>query len=989
MSRIFNIQARWLDQFRRKHRRKLQKGDVLRISGGDPQNKVTELLDLRPKTKNILRSKKYGFKVNSSDSQISIGVGASPGGDIPFNIPKRLPSSGGGEEVDPGIALLDSLIAKAPYGLTASQGSGGEGGLYNDTLLTTPVIPIEYDAVPTEASMALGAKAIGHTIPAGANSNFILNSADDAVTTGAYWYTMNHRELAYANVISDGTIKGTYLRIRNGASYRLASGSYSTNLARPYHEFLVIRILSSPLNETTGKWKMDGNRHIDNGSAKSDPTTQDWLPKVMLENIVDAAGNWEMKIDGVSVGTGTGQTINYPIWWQGANGHAMEVDLFHAHIDYYEEDVNDGIISAQDQIDIRAELTELYGVGEYPDYPSLSDIWNNSSQQWNYTAFPNSGWDPFRNKTTTFRGGNGIEGDDHDFDFYYWDQNQSKVVPLPPVLDSPTILATNDGFVQQGDGDEVEIPAGYDMPRLQLRGITGTSKADPIMIVGEVGARPTVGNGTTSNHPLYDFKSSDSSTNYEVHNITIDGNNDTGSNIVPLADDINPNMVYSDIININTPFSAFFANSNTTVNGYGDITVRWMRSFQDIGVGDYGGECFYIGTTSNKTSENLPIQKLLIENNWGEGFAREPIQLTDCTNFLVNKSTFYLCAGSTLSGQNRLAQIHNSFGEVRNTIFHGGQQSLEIISHQVIFRNCYFRWDTDDQGLIGDMAGFGASARESGLAVKFIDCIFDPSVSQTSPTFNITQDLCDIEFIDCKEGSNCHADLYVDNRVDQGTFDITETNTTAWTDGVPTYSYTGEANVDQATFGNQTNRDFQDRGMGYACQGNNFPAHNKLDEHLPFHQARVELISGQDGSVNGITDDLVGIMSGAEAFDTDVVQTAINVAANINANTATLHKARAYQGLIIIMNGTGTIVSDITTIEKAADISFTGDGKTNGFFNRTYYHIGNGRGNPELFQKPGVAGNMWIMWVSWAYDSSGKKGEGQVSFWGQDNITPL
>ena len=57
MGRIFNIQAKNVQQFRRKTRRKLKRGDVVRIHGDIPNYRIREELDLRPQTKDILFSK--------------------------------------------------------------------------------------------------------------------------------------------------------------------------------------------------------------------------------------------------------------------------------------------------------------------------------------------------------------------------------------------------------------------------------------------------------------------------------------------------------------------------------------------------------------------------------------------------------------------------------------------------------------------------------------------------------------------------------------------------------------------------------------------------------------------------------------------------------------------------------------------------------------------------------------------------------------------
>ena len=85
----------------------------------------------------------------------------------------------------------------------------------------------------------------------------------------------------------------------------------------------------------------------------------------------------------------------------------------------------------------------------------------------------------------------------------------------------------------------------------------------------------------------------------------------------------------------------------------------------------------------------------------------------------------------------------------------------------------------------------------------------------------------------------------------------------------------------------------------------------------------VTLDSGASGSVDGILVDGVEVMSGAENFDTDLDTTAVNVAANITANTSSPnYTATAASSVVTIsaIAGTGsspntfTVVSSVTTI---------------------------------------------------------------------------
>ena len=70
MGRIFKVQARNLDQFRRKRRRKLRKGDIIRVYGIIPESKVKQLLDIQP-TNNVLNDKRFGNSLIKTQDKLS------------------------------------------------------------------------------------------------------------------------------------------------------------------------------------------------------------------------------------------------------------------------------------------------------------------------------------------------------------------------------------------------------------------------------------------------------------------------------------------------------------------------------------------------------------------------------------------------------------------------------------------------------------------------------------------------------------------------------------------------------------------------------------------------------------------------------------------------------------------------------------------------------------------------------------------------------
>jgi len=96
-------------------------------------------------------------------------------------------------------------------------------------------------------------------------------------------------------------------------------------------------------------------------------------------------------------------------------------------------------------------------------------------------------------------------------------------------------------------------------------------------------------------------------------------------------------------------------------------------------------------------------------------------------------------------------------------------------------------------------------------------------------------------------------------------------------------------------------------------------------------QGAVELTGGAGGSVDSITVDGVEIMSGAEAFDTDLETTAANVAANILANVSIPDYSATANGAVIVITaetgGTGPngfVVASGTTTITTADTNLSG-----------------------------------------------------------------
>ena len=93
----------------------------------------------------------------------------------------------------------------------------------------------------------------------------------------------------------------------------------------------------------------------------------------------------------------------------------------------------------------------------------------------------------------------------------------------------------------------------------------------------------------------------------------------------------------------------------------------------------------------------------------------------------------------------------------------------------------------------------------------------------------------------------------------------------------------------------------------------------------------VELTGGASGSVSGITVDGVQVMSGSEAFDTDLDTTATNIAANITAHTSVPNYTATATGSVITITAAynGTSGNGLAVVTTAVTITKT-DTNTSG-----------------------------------------------------------
>lgn len=135
-----------------------------------------------------------------------------------------------------------------------------------------------------------------------------------------------------------------------------------------------------------------------------------------------------------------------------------------------------------------------------------------------------------------------------------------------------------------------------------------------------------------------------------------------------------------------------------------------------------------------------------------------------------------------------------------------------------------------------------------------------------------------------------------------------------------------------ATAGAATDKIYNVPGIRIGADAPDSQPTGKLENNTPTaSEGTVTLDTGASGSVDGITVDGVEVMSGAEAFDTSLDQTATNVAANITANTSVPNYTASAVGAVITITSVtlgdavnGFVVVSATTTITTTDVNMAG-----------------------------------------------------------------
>lgn len=304
-----------------------------------------------------------------------------------------------------GISPVDKQVLWDQIAAIADLGHGpattnGQGGFFKETTLTTQCA--SGDEIKGLRSFGIN-KPSTHNLPYAGNTSLTPGN-------GTVW----SKDLTVINIgpryIDNGNWD-RYMEIYNGtanAAYFETAGSFIAK--------------TQPLDFITFGWypPQTADEGTNRVKALGPPATQHlsaidgWSPDITLangnnyipyrENVVRiltrADNTWQVWVNGVSKGTGTGVSFSTTEWIWGTNSHALGMHL-RANLAKFGEFTTD-------------EINLIYGNSQVlwpwnvePSFPYIKEIHYGDASVWNGT---NKTFEPGRGKTISFVGGSGVEG---------------------------------------------------------------------------------------------------------------------------------------------------------------------------------------------------------------------------------------------------------------------------------------------------------------------------------------------------------------------------------------------------------------------------------------------------------------------------------------------------------------------------------------------------------------------------------------------------
>lgn len=321
--------------------------------------------------------------------------------------------------VDDRQSLWDAIASTAHYGNSVFPVTGGGGGAYKETAITN---------LCASGDECMGLKAFGSSKPTPSNLLFAGSTAlhpDNALVIWKDFGNVNNLAPLYIN---DGGWD-RYLRFWNGPpniQYLESNPGAFTVKVQPVDMYMLVRWIPQINDEGFGGIKVLTNNteklsFIDsytpditlaNGSAYNHYTDS------LLRVQVKADNTWQVWINGVSKGTGSGVAFSTTEEWWGTNSHVLGLHVRFRMWVY-------GAFSAGDVATIEANAQRIWPWTAKPTYPLLTELYYGDATTWDGSA---KSWRMGRGKTVVFSGGNGVEGT-HKFMWYYFEGGDATLFP--------------------------------------------------------------------------------------------------------------------------------------------------------------------------------------------------------------------------------------------------------------------------------------------------------------------------------------------------------------------------------------------------------------------------------------------------------------------------------------------------------------------------------------------------------------------------------
>jgi len=318
----------------------------------------------------------------------------------------------------------DTITAVADLGHGPANTSG-DGGFFRDTSYTIPC---------TGNDECMGLKSFGINKPSTHNLPYSGNTTLGPSNAQTWFKDLGQSTLAPRYI--DRGNWDRYLEIFNGPAnvcYYETAGSFTAK-TQPIDFVIALRYLPQTPDEGTNRIKM-----INQPATQKLSAIDGWSPDITLANgvhypfyedcvvrvLVRVDNTWQVWINGVSAGSGTGVSFSTTEWIWGTNSHVLGCHMRYNLVKF-------GEFTSGEIASIYSNSQIIWPWNTKPKFPYIQEIHYGDSSTFDSSA---KTWTLGRGKTVVFSGGNGTAGT-HLYAWYYYNTTDSTKFPVASPLDN-------------------------------------------------------------------------------------------------------------------------------------------------------------------------------------------------------------------------------------------------------------------------------------------------------------------------------------------------------------------------------------------------------------------------------------------------------------------------------------------------------------------------------------------------------------------------